>query len=279
MDMEAGHLFRKILGHDEDRHIRPSLQRIAQALKPALSQQKRPGSISGVSGTPDDFLALGNEEAAFGFKVSTKGCLPEPDIIGQTRIVGVGDRDPHYDLPLMHIVGNLDWQLALDHSELLARPVKEAIAELGLECFVAPIDPSRADTAEFCAAYEVPLEVSANCVVVAGRRGDLTTMAACLVRATDRADVNRVIRKRLDVRKISFAGMDDAVRETGMEYGGITPIGLPSTWPILIDEAVAGLDMIVVGSGIRGSKIAMTGRSAANLPSAEILALALSSAS
>jgi prolyl-tRNA editing enzyme YbaK/EbsC (Cys-tRNA(Pro) deacylase) len=208
--------------------------------------------------------------------VATKRSLTKPDVVGQTRIACIGNRDPHYDLPLMHIVGTLDWQPALDHSELLARPVKEAIAQLSLECFVAPIDPSRADTAEFCAAYEVPLEVSANCVVVAGRRGELATMAACLVRATDRADVNRVIRKRLDVRKISFAGMDDAVRETGMEYGGITPIGLPSTWPILVDEAVAELDMIVIGSGIRGSKIAMSGESAGHLPNAEILALALS---
>jgi prolyl-tRNA editing enzyme YbaK/EbsC (Cys-tRNA(Pro) deacylase) len=179
----------------------------------------------------------------------------------------------------MHIVGTLDWQLALDRPELLARPVKDAVAELGLDCFVAPIDPDRADTAEFCAAYQVPLEVSANCVVVAGRRAELSVMAACLVRATDRADVNRVIRKRLDVRKISFAGMDEAVRQTGMEYGGITPIGLPASWPILIDEAVARLDMIVVGSGIRGSKIAMPGPSAANLPNAEILALALNSTS
>ena len=179
----------------------------------------------------------------------------------------------------MHIVGTLDWQPALDHSELLARPVRVAIAELGLECFVAPIDPGHTDTAAFCAAYEVPLEVSANCVVVAGRRADVFVMAACLVRATDRADVNRVIRKRLDVRKISFAGMDDAVRQTGMEYGGITVIGLPPSWPILVDEAVAELDMIVVGSGIRGSKIAMAGRSAATLPNAEILALALSSES
>jgi prolyl-tRNA editing enzyme YbaK/EbsC (Cys-tRNA(Pro) deacylase) len=178
----------------------------------------------------------------------------------------------------MHIVGTLDWQPALDHPELLAPRVKDAIAELELECFVAAIDPTRADTAEFCAAYGVPLEVSANCVVVAGRRAELSVMAACLVRATDRADVNRVIRRRLDVRKISFAGMAEAVRESGMEYGGITPIGLPHTWPILVDEVVAGLDMIVVGSGIRGSKIAMPGISAANLPNAEILALALRSA-
>jgi prolyl-tRNA editing enzyme YbaK/EbsC (Cys-tRNA(Pro) deacylase) len=179
----------------------------------------------------------------------------------------------------MHIIGALDWQPAIDHPELLARPVEKAITDLGLECFVAAIDPNRADTAEFCAAYQVPLDVSANCVVVAGRRAELFVMAACQVRATDKADVNRVIRKRLDVRKISFAGVDDAVRETGMEYGGITPIGLPPTWPILVDEAVASLDVIVVGSGIRGSKIAMPGRSAARLPNAEILPLAISSIS
>ena len=61
----------------------------------------------------------------------------------------------------MHIVGTLDWQPALDHSELLARPVRDAIAELGLECFVAPIDPGHADTAAFCAAYEVSWQVDA----------------------------------------------------------------------------------------------------------------------
>ena len=102
---------------------------------------------------------------------------------------------------------------------------------------MAPIDPDLADTAAFCAAYEVPLDASANCVVVAGRRGDVSTMAACMVLATDRADVNKTVRKHLDVRKISFASMDDAVAQTGMEYGGITPIGLPDGWPILVDEA------------------------------------------
>jgi prolyl-tRNA editing enzyme YbaK/EbsC (Cys-tRNA(Pro) deacylase) len=179
----------------------------------------------------------------------------------------------------MHIVGSLNWEPAADHPELLAQPVRKAIADLELECFVAPIDPSQADTAAFCATYEVPLEVSANCVVVAGRRAEVSMMAACLVRATDRADVNRVIRKRLDVRKISFAGMDEAVRQTDMQYGGITPIGLPPSWPILVDEAVARLDMIIIGSGIRGSKIAIAGRVAAALPNAEVLTLALRSAS
>ena len=98
---------------------------------------------------------------------------------------------------------------------------------------VAEIDPALADTAEFCAAYGSPMDGSANCVVVAGRRGDDTRYAACLVLATTRADVNGLVRRRLNARKASFAPMDDAVALTGMEYGGITPVGLPAEWPVL----------------------------------------------
>jgi prolyl-tRNA editing enzyme YbaK/EbsC (Cys-tRNA(Pro) deacylase) len=173
----------------------------------------------------------------------------------------------------MQIVGNLDWQPAAEHPELLAPPVAAAITASALDCRVAPIDPDLADTAAFCAAYAVPLEVSANCVVVAGRRGEVATMAACVVLATDRADINKTVRKHLDVRKISFANMDEAVRQTGMEYGGITPIGLPEGWPILVDEATVQPEWVVVGSGIRGSKILLPGPELASLPAAEVLAL------
>jgi prolyl-tRNA editing enzyme YbaK/EbsC (Cys-tRNA(Pro) deacylase) len=172
-------------------------------------------------------------------------------------------------------IGTLDWQAAVDHPELLAEPVAATIAQRDIECFVAPIDPELADTAAFCQAYEVPLEVSANCVVVAGRRGDAVTMAACLVLATDRADINKVVRKHLDVRKISFADMEVAVSTTGMEYGGITPLGLPADWPVLVDDRVAAQPWNVIGSGIRGSKILCTGATAAQLPAARSLALAL----
>ncbi len=173
----------------------------------------------------------------------------------------------------MPTLGTLTWQPAADHLDLLAAPVAALVTELGLECFVASIDPGLADTAAFCAAYEVPLEQSANCVVVSGRRGEQSRMAACLVLATDRADVNKVVRRHLDVRKISFAPMDDAVSQTTMEYGGITPVGLPADWPILVDSAVADQDWVVVGSGIRGSKILISGASLAGLPSAEVLTL------
>ena len=145
----------------------------------------------------------------------------------------------------MPTIGSLLWRPAAAHPELLAPAVARAIAELGIaDGYVASIDPSLADTAAFCAAYAVPLEVSANCVVVSGRRGEQTKTAACLVLATDRADVNTTVRKHLDVRKISFAPMAEAVEQSGMEYGGITPLGLPADWPVLVDTVVsrAGVD-------------------------------------
>jgi prolyl-tRNA editing enzyme YbaK/EbsC (Cys-tRNA(Pro) deacylase) len=95
--------------------------------------------------------------------------------------------------------------------------------------------------------------------------------AACLVLATTRADVNGVGRRRLDVRKASFAPMDTAVAETGMEYGGITPIGLLEGWPILIDARVAAGPYVIIGSGVRHSKIVVPGAALARLPGAEVV--------
>ncbi len=172
-------------------------------------------------------------------------------------------------------LGTLTWVPATDRTDLMAAPVVEALRAEPVTAYVAAIDPELADTAAFCATYEVPPAASANCVVVAGRRGELAVTAACLVLATDRADINRTVRKHLGVRKISFAPMAEAVAQTSMEYGGITPIGLPPGWPILVDEAVAAADWVVIGSGIRGSKIAIPGPEVAELAGTEVLSLAL----
>lgn len=177
-------------------------------------------------------------------------------------------------------LGTLTWHPASHRTDLLADPVAAAVTtaptDLREHLFVAEIDPSLADTAAFCAAYEVAPDASANCVVVAGRRGESSTTAACLVLATDRADVNRTVRKRLDVRKISFAPMDDAVTQTQMEYGGITPVGLPGTWPVLVDSRVVAQPWLVIGSGLRRSKIAISGTAIAALPGVEVLDLTIS---
>jgi prolyl-tRNA editing enzyme YbaK/EbsC (Cys-tRNA(Pro) deacylase) len=173
------------------------------------------------------------------------------------------------------VLGTLQAVPALDRPDLLGDPVALALKALdpadAALVGVAEIDPGLADTAQFCAAYSSPLDRSANCVVVAGRRGEDTRYSACLVLATTRADVNGLVRKRLNARKASFAPMDDAVELTGMEYGGITAIGLPDGWPLLVDAAVAAAPAVVIGSGIRGSKLALPGELAARLPGAEVV--------
>ena len=173
------------------------------------------------------------------------------------------------------VLGSLVAVPALDRPDLLGAPVAAAVAALdpadAALVGVAEIDPDLADTAAFCAAYGSSLDGSANCVVVAGRRGEAVRYAACLVLASTRADVNGLVRRRLDARKASFAPMDDAVAATGMEYGGITPIGLPDGWPVLVDAAVAAAPAGVIGSGVRGSKLALPGALAARLPAAEVL--------
>lgn len=169
--------------------------------------------------------------------------------------------------------GTLPWSPAASLPDLLAPPVAAAIGGVA-GALVAPIDATLADTAAFCAAYDVSTAASANCVVVAGRRGEVTTYAAVMVLATHRADVNGIVRRHLGARKISFAPHEDAVGLTGMEFGGITPLGLPDGWLILVDEAVVAAGEVVVGSGLRRSKLLLTGADLLTLPGAEQLALA-----
>lgn len=170
-------------------------------------------------------------------------------------------------------MGTLDLSPALDRPDLLAPPVAAALAgwSRGADVEVAPIDASLADTAAFCAAYDVGLEVSANCVIVAGRRGEVTRYAACMILATTRADVNGLVRNRLDARKASFAPMDDAVALTGMEYGGITPVGIPADWLLFVDSRIVALPQVVIGAGIRGAKLVLPGSALAELPGAEVI--------
>ena len=168
-------------------------------------------------------------------------------------------------------LGSLTWVPAALRPELLGASVATVLPALSGEAWVAEIDDDLADTAAFTEAYAVPPEASANCVVVAARRAGRTTLAACVVLATTRADVNGLVRRHLDARKASFAPQDVAVAESGMAYGGITPVGLPSDWPVLVDAAVAAADWVVIGSGTRGSKLAVSGALLAGLPTAVVL--------
>jgi len=169
-------------------------------------------------------------------------------------------------------LGSLVSLPALERPDLLTPSVHRALQQwdLGGEVGVVEIDPSLADTLALVEAYGLPLDASANCVVVAGRRGGEERIAACVVTADTRADVNNLVKRRLDVRKASFLAMDRAVTETSMEYGGITPIGLPVGWRLLVDSSVERIDVAIIGSGVRRSKLLLRGVALAAYPGAEL---------
>lgn len=171
--------------------------------------------------------------------------------------------------------GTLRFVPVHDAIGLVGDPVRRCLERHGTGgLWASAIDPELADTAAFCEHYGVGLDISANCVVVEARRADRTWYAGCLVLATSRADVNGVVRKHLDARRISFASMDTAVSLTGMAYGGITPVGLPVDWPVLIDEGVVAAAHVIIGSGVRGSKLLASNEALCSLPNAEVLAIA-----
>jgi len=175
-------------------------------------------------------------------------------------------------------VGDLNWLAALEHPALLAPVTYAALVawataepRVAEEVAVAAIDPALADTAALTAAHQLPVMISVNCVVVTGKRGGVERVAAAAVRADTRADVNNVLKRLLDVRKASFMPLEQAVAQSGMEYGGITPIGLPPSWRVLIDQGAATRGLALIGSGIRGSKLLLPDDLLARYPGAEVI--------
>jgi prolyl-tRNA editing enzyme YbaK/EbsC (Cys-tRNA(Pro) deacylase) len=141
-----------------------------------------------------------------------------------------------------------------DHIE---RRVRDTVAGLP-EVEVIDCDPALADTAEFCAAYGYELDDSANAIVVVGRQRNpdiAPVYAMCVVLASTRLDVNRVVRTRLGVRKASFAPPDVTAEITGMTIGGVTPFAMPPGLPLWIDERVMQRPRVVVGGGSRRAKV------------------------
>ena len=180
--------------------------------------------------------------------------------------------------PAEVFAAEIGWQPALERTDLLAAPVAAALraletssdgAHLVRQAQVVPIDPQYSDTDALNAHYALDPEATGNCVLVAGKRTGEERIAACVVRAPDFADVNHVVKKRMDVRKASFLPVERAVEMSGMEYGGITPVGLPEDWRLFIDGAVADRATVLIGSGVRHSKLLVPGALLVALPGAE----------
>jgi prolyl-tRNA editing enzyme YbaK/EbsC (Cys-tRNA(Pro) deacylase) len=148
--------------------------------------------------------------------------------------------------------------------------VRSSLESSGQQFEVIECEPDFADTALFCERYGYPLDRSANTIVVASKRPP-GRIAACVVLATSRLDVNRRVRDLLEVKKISFASADLTRDLTGMLIGGVTPFALPSSIPVYIDERVMVLDWVIVGSGSRSSKLRVPPAALASLPGAQVI--------
>ena len=143
----------------------------------------------------------------------------------------------------------------MDSASGLTLPhIEAALIATGLPFEVWPCDASLADTAAFCAHYDVPPENSVNAILVRSK-SEPDRMALCMVPATHRLDVNRTVRKRLGAKKASFAAPEDTRALTGMEIGGVTPIGLPPGLPVWVEADVMALDYVILGGGNRSSKL------------------------
>lgn len=148
--------------------------------------------------------------------------------------------------------------------------VVRVLEDAGVAYEVMPCDPALADTAEFCQAYGVDPAESANTILVASRRPPGHN-AACVALATTRLDVNGVVRKRLGVRKVSFAPPALTAELTGMEIGGVTVPGLPEDLPVWVDEAVTETPSVVIGAGTRSAKIRLAGSDLVRLPGVDVV--------
>jgi prolyl-tRNA editing enzyme YbaK/EbsC (Cys-tRNA(Pro) deacylase) len=129
-----------------------------------------------------------------------------------------------------------------------------ALADFGIEHEVLDCDPELADTAVFCEHYGIPLSISANVIVAAGKSNP-RQYAACVLLASTRLDVNKSVRKRMGVKKCSFASAEETRALTGMEIGGVTALGLPASLPLWVDSRVMLPDYVFLGGGSRSIKI------------------------
>ena len=144
------------------------------------------------------------------------------------------------------------------------------LADLGVSYQALPCDPAFADTAAFCARYGVAPEDSANTIIVASK-GQPRRYVACVVLATTRLDVNGAVRRRLGVRKASFASAEETRQLTGMSIGGVTALALPESVPVWVDDQVMTRPSIVLGGGSRSLKIRVVPQVFDRMPGAEVV--------
>lgn len=171
---------------------------------------------------------------------------------------------------------SLQFQSAINHPHLVGKTVTTLLQNWQgtvpvEDIHVAEINPELAGGKDFCTHYGVPFSMGANCVVVEGVRNEQRTFAACVALVGAQIKFNSIVRKHLNARRVSLAPLDKVLELSQMEYGSITPFGLPENWHILLDSQLLNTPRIVIGSGLLKSKLSLPVGALINLPNAAVL--------
>lgn len=164
----------------------------------------------------------------------------------------------------------------LERTDLVPTAIANAVKswsgpQLQSEFWVAEIDPDFAGGIELCNKYQVDPKNGANCLIVEGKRGTMKTLVACLVPVGYKYDMSGVVKRRLNVRQVSVASLEYVLSVTKMEYGSITPIGIPEDWKVFIDPLVLSSERIIIGGGLKKSKLSIPSEALLSLPGAEVV--------
>lgn len=136
----------------------------------------------------------------------------------------------------------------------LERRVIDSANRTGTSYEILDIDPAFSDTTSFCEKYGYGFDITCNTIIVASKK-EPKRIAACVVLAHTRLDVNKRVKSLLGVNKASFASAAEVLELTGMEIGGVTPFALPTNLPLYVDERVMLPDWVILGGGSRRLKI------------------------
>ena len=148
--------------------------------------------------------------------------------------------------------------------------VTAALAAAGVPYELLDCDPDFADTAAFCARYGYSPAQSINTIVVVGK-SEPRVYVACAVAADTRLDVNGIVRRRLGVKRASFASAEETQALTGMVLGGVTAFALPDGMPLWVDAGVMEQPEIILGGGSRSLKVKVSPRVFERLPNASVV--------
>lgn len=170
----------------------------------------------------------------------------------------------------------LNFHPAISHPELVSPTITTLLKNWNgatpvEEILVSEINPEFMMGEVFSREYNIPPAEGANCLIVEGTRGNKKTYAACLVLVNSRINFKEVVRKQLGAKVVSLAPLDYVLKETQMEYGSITVMGLPSDWPILIDSRLITLPRVIIGGGLTKSKLSLPGKALAEIPNAVVI--------